>query len=252
MSRKSNAQIEAEAEARQAEIAEKATAQAMHMFQGVMAEMMSKIAGAPRPEGAASTPDADRNLAESLTHAMLKASATPAKRASLVDPEEQAARDLAKKAMVELLIKLNAEKVMPIYRVTRKTYLAEMVIDPQFRDPATKQVVDQEINWRGVPNQAMTPVVREPRTDMEAKCIKAGEDVHALYRRYLGVPVFSQNAPSLWVTNGKEILRANPSPGLVPVAPMAPGEDPRRLGQSPGAQTVRILGKTADPAVVTP
>ncbi len=256
MARKSKAQIEAETLARQEEVSAKAKAEAMEMFSGFMAKFMEQInesRGAAGPAAAPADGSSDRKLAENLAHAMMTASATPQKRAALVAPEEQARRDTARQLLIDTIVANNAKGIRPIYRVTRKTFLAETMVDPQFRDQQTKQMVDQEINWRGIPNQAMTPVTRVPNTGDEETAINAGKEIYSLYLHSIGpAPVVNRNAPSLWVTQGKELLRGNPTPAMPTLAGISPGDDPRRLGPTQGATTIRLLGKTAEPAVITP
>jgi hypothetical protein len=256
MARKSKAEIEADLLARQEEINATAEKRAMDLFSSFMTKFMQDIPAARIAAGSqAAVADAtgDRKLAESLAHAMMTASASPAKRAALVSPEERAARDAARKSMIDLIIANNATGVRPIYRVTRKTFLAETMVDPQFRDQNTKQMVDQEINWKGIPNQAMVPVTRVPNTANEEAAINAGKAVYDLYLHSIGnAPVINANTPSQWVTSGKELLRGNPTPAPSPLAGISPGDDPRRLGPQQGAQTIRLLGKTAEPAVITP
>lgn len=244
MARKSKAQIEAEFREKQAEINTRAEERATELFTGFMAKFMEQMGGARLTAGVAAAPadgESDRKLAASLAHAMIEASATPAKRAALITPEQRAEREIARKEMIDLIIANNAKGIVPVYRVTQKTFLAETLVDPQFRDPQTKQMVNQEINWRGIPNQAMAPV------DEHAKV------VHEAYLRSIGRNAgINQNTPSQWVTSGKELLRAGPVPASSPIPGQAPGGDPRRLGAMQGATTIRLLGSTAEPAVVTP
>jgi hypothetical protein len=256
MARKSKAQIEAETLARQEELNQASEKRAMDMFSGFMAKFMEQIGQARVATGGeapASAAEGDRKLADQLAHAMMTASATPSKRAALIAPEERAARDAARQQMIDIIVANNAKGLVPIYRVTRKTFLAETMVDPQFRDPQSKQMVDQEINYRGIPNQAMTPITRPPNTESEEARFAAGKLVYDMYLRSIGnQPVINANMPSQWVTSGKELLRGNPAPAPSPLAQIAPGDDPRRLGPQQGATTVRLLGKTAEPAVITP
>lgn len=255
MARKSKAQIEQEALARQQEISDKAKTEAMEMFTGFMTKFMeqmgaSRLAAGPAAVGSDGT--ADRTLAESLAHAMMVASATPQKRAALIDPVEREAREKARKDLYDLVIDNHAKGVVPIYRVTRKTFLAEMLVDPEYVDPVSKRRLPREVNWRGIPNQAMLPVSRKSVSAEDAIGIEAGTKVYDLYRRSIGAaPVINANQASGWVTSGKELLRASPDTEAASAPNVAPGLDPAKMSQMPGTQTVRLLGKTADPAVVS-
>lgn len=258
MARKSRAAIEAETLAKAEEISSRAKAEAMEMFTSFTAKFMEQIAGARSAvsvEGAApsaANPNADRTLAENLAHAMLQATGTPAKRAAMLTPEEKADRESAWNEMVGVLTELHARAVVPIYRVTQETFLGETMIYRQWQDPVTKQMRDQELNWPGIPNQAMVPMPVAGR-EADRVQLEAGQKVYELYLRWIGHdPGVNRNAPLPFVVDGKAILRGNATAPAPVAAASAPGFDPRRLGTATGVQSIPILGTVAAPAVVTP
>lgn len=256
MARKSKAEIEADVLAKQEEISAKAKAEAMEMFSSLAAKLLGEIgvARVAAGDGAApGNPGADRALAGELAHAMMTASATPQKRALLLTPEQKADRELAQKELYALLMENQAKGIVPIYQVTRQTFIAETMVYPEWRDPTTKQMRPQELNWPGIPNQAMAPLEVGAR-DSERVQIESGQKIHALYQRMIGHnPGINANRPTPFVVQGKDILRGNGVPSAPPpTAATAPGFDPRRLGQAQGVTTIPILGTVASPAVVTP
>lgn len=257
MARKSRAEIEAETLAKQQEIADKAKDQAMEMFTGFMTKFMEQMGTTRAALGEAAapaSPTADRALASELAHAMMSASATPQKRALLLTPEQVAERDGAGKELYALLIENHAKGIVPIFQVTRETFLNETMIYPGWRDPVTKAMKPQELNWPGYPNQAMIPIAVGAR-EHERVAIESGQKVYALYQRMIGHNAGAVNAnhPTPFLVDGKNILRGNATPMTPPPAEAtAPGFDPRRLGQSAGVTSIPILGTVAAPAVITP
>lgn len=256
MARKSAAEIKAAALAEADELNRASEARAMEMFTGFMTKFMEQMGTARVAAGdaaAPANPNADRALAENLAHAMMTASATPQKKALLLTPEQKAERELAQKELYALLMENQAKGIVPIYQVTRQTFIAETMVYPEWRDPTTKQMRPQELNWPGIPNQAMAPIEVGAREGNRIQ-IEAGQKVHALYLRMIGHnPGINANRPTPFVVQGKDILRGNGAPAAPPpTAATAPGFDPRRLGQAQGVTTIPILGTVASPAVVTP
>lgn len=259
MARKSaadiRAEVEAELTAKHEEITRRSEERAMQMFSSFVAEFTAKMGDARAAAGPAaviSDGASDRSLAQEMAHAMMMASATPERRATLVSPEERKAREEAREALVGLIIDNHAKGIVPAYKVTRKTFLAEMLVEPEYIHPTTKTRLSREVNWRGIPNQAMAVIIRPARDAADEQAIKAGAAVYALYQRSIGRVVLNANHASAWVTSGKELLRASPETEAASQPNFAPGLDPAKMSQMDGMQTVRLLGKTADPAVVAP
>lgn len=75
-----------------------------------------------------------------------------------VAPEIIEQRAKAREKMGHLIIKARAEGLMPSYKLRNKVYLDEVLVDPVYMDAATKTPKPTEIDWPGVPNEAMVPV----------------------------------------------------------------------------------------------
>ncbi len=126
---------------------------------------------------------------------------------------------------------------MPVWRVIDKTFLAEILIDPQYQDPKTKAMVDQEINWAGVPNQSLLPL-----TD-------SAKEVHREYLLSISrKPIDESKLAAPWVMSAGKILRGRSGIERAGEQP-AMGIDPRRMGPAQ-QKTKAVLGSTAAPAVM--
>lgn len=80
-----------------------------------------------------------------------------------VAPEVLRARAEANDRMFQLIIECHAHGDIPAYRLKHKTYLpggreGERLVDPVWVNPATHMHEPTEIDWPGVPNEAMVPI----------------------------------------------------------------------------------------------
>lgn len=264
MARKSNATIAEEAEAKVRSINEEAEKRVAAMLPGLMAGLLGELTKARAEAGPAAAPvtadsaTRDRSLLEGLAHAMSKA-ADPSNKRRILAPEIVQERALAREEMKRSILQFHAKGEVPIYRVLRATFLNETLIYPQFQNPVTKAMDDQEIDWPGVPNQAMEPA-NEP-----------AKVVHAHYLRSIGarpghvlmgfklegdniedrmVPVGELEAPL--VLAGKEIRRghAGAPRGSESSISDALSADPRRGNPAAKPRVEHVLGTTAQPAVI--
>ncbi len=264
MARKSKAEIEAEMLERQRQVKEEAQAMAKSMVQDMMpalfAELMKTRAElGPAAAAAPATAEArtaDRSLLEGLAHAMAKA-ADPANKRRILAPEIVQERALAREEMKRAILTHHAKGEVPIYQVVRTTFLNETLIHPQFHNPMTKAMDDTEIDWPGVPNQAMVPVS------------DSAKEIHAHYLKSIGaraghvlmgfklegdniadrmVPLHELGAPI--VLTGKEIRRGHPGAPRDMSISDSLSADPRRGNPAARPKTQSILGTTAPPAVI--
>ena len=72
-----------------------------------------------------------------------------------VAPQVIKARSDARERMMKLIV---AEGRVPQYELRNKVYLDEVLVDPIWIDPASKQQRATVIEWRAVPNDVMVPV----------------------------------------------------------------------------------------------
>lgn len=261
MARKSQAEVKAELEAeilsKQAEISKQAKTEAVEMVTAMIPAILEQFGVARAAAGTTAAPvdgNADRRLAENLAHAFAASSATPQKRSLMISPEQKADREAAGKELYALLVDNHAKGIVPIFQVTKQTFLNETMVYPEWMDQQTKTMRPQEIDWPGYPNQAMAPIAVGARENERVQ-IEMGQRVHALYLRMIGhnVGAVNMNGPTPFVVDGKTILRGNGAPAAAPPTPaIAPGFDPRRLGQTAGVKTIPVLGTVAEPATVTP
>ena len=265
MARKSNAALKAEAEAKQREINEEAEKRVKDMLPGIVAGLFAELGKARADLGPAAAPvTADsqvttKSVLEGLAHAMAKAS-DPANRRRILPPEVVEERAMAREEMKRAILQYHAKGEVPIYKMLRASFLNETLIHPQFFNPATKAMEDQEIDWPGVPNQAMQPVSEAARI------------IHAHYLRSIGAraghvlmgfklegdniepsAVALDDLPAPLVLTGKEIRRghAGAPRGSEMSIHDALAADPRRGNASAKPNIERVLGTTAQPAVIS-
>lgn len=253
MARKSKEAILAEERARQDEINRQVEERMTDMMPGLMAkataeafaklsEQLTTARAGLGGDVAAVNRSADHSLLEGLAHAMAKA-ADPANKRRILPPEVVKERNEAREKVAALLLQNHAKGEVPVYKVVSKTFMGEMLIDPQYLDQQTKRMRDQEVNWPGWPSTALLPIS------------ESAHEVMALYLQSIGRKAVDQTKlPAPWVMSGGKILRGRA--GADPEAPISSpmGMDPRRHGDRGGQkqETINILGKTAAPAVVGP
>lgn len=249
MARKSKAEILAEERALAAEIEKRTEDRVAGMLPDLMAkataaafdQLSSKLAAARAEAGAPVTQEtrtADAALLEGLAHAMAKAS-DPGNKRRIIAPEILKERAASREEMMKLIIDNHARKEVPIYLVIEKTFLAETLIDPQFQEPVTRKMVNQEINWPGVPNSALAPIS------------DSAKEIHTLYLKSIGKkPRDLTKVAAPWVMSAGKILRGRLG-AEGPAENPSMGTDPRRLGDRQ-QKTVNVLGSTAAPAVLGP
>ncbi len=210
---------------------------------GELAAMLSASRESAGTSDKASSADSHM-ISELVTHLAKLTNKDMAK--IIVSPEEMAKRDSARNEMMRLIIDAHAKGEMPVYRLVRKTYLSEVKIEPQVRNPATKMMEDQLINWNNVPNEAM-----KPHNEVAAK-------IYEQFMIYIGGQSLIKNMAPSFVLNGKEIFHIRPvDPAETGYQPL----DPRKMGGfAPGVpafateqqkDTVRVLGTIAPAAKVS-
>jgi hypothetical protein len=204
---------------------------------------LSAIRGAPAGD--------DKAFAEGLAMAIaaLTDQGTGRKR---VAPEIVEQRSKARTRMAELLIAAKAENRIPSYRLTNKVYLDEVLVDPIYIDPASKSQKPTEIDWPGVPSEAMIPINDVAREIHAAFCLSIGS---VAKEHLIAEKPFAVTANGLVVKSGGLALRPASVLGMNPEAQQqATGEGLRIKGRGTGIpgehKEVRVLGTVAAPARV--
>ncbi len=210
---------------------------------GELAAMLQASREAAGTTDKASSSDSSM-ISELVTHLARLTNKDMAK--IIVSPEEMAKRDAARNEMIRLIIDAQAEGKMPVYRMVRKAYLAEIKVEPQVRNAATKVMEDRLIDWPNIPNEAM-----KPHNAVAAK-------IYEQFMIYIGGQSLIKNAAPSFVQNGKEIFHIRPvDPAETGYQPL----DPRKMGGfAPGVpqfaseaqkSAVRVLGTIAPAAKVS-
>jgi hypothetical protein len=264
MARKSNAQIQREADARAMEISTLAEEKVKALLPSIVAGLtveLAKMRGDLGPAAAPLTAGSKTETAallEGLAHAMSKA-ADPGNKRRILAPEIVQERALAREEMKRSILKHHAAGVVPVYRVIRPTFLNDTLIDPQYADPVSKAMLDQEVDWAGVPNQAMLPM-NDAAQEIFAFYLKTigakpghvisgfkieGGEVQDAYTAHNDL-----DAPMVLTGKG-EIRRGHAGVvGAVAVSD-ALAADPRRMSPAAKPMTQNVLGTRAQPAVIS-
>lgn len=245
MARKSNAQMRAEAEAEAAAraeaIAKGVEERIQSLIPSIVAAAVTQIGNLRGAEGSPVSASAESH--DALAHAIARA-ADPANTRNIIAPEELKKRESARIEMLDMLAtyheayRAGDENAMPVYKVIRKVVFAETLIEPQYHDPVSKQMVDQEVNWPSIPNQALLPVN------------EAAQQIHSAFLRSIGeqpLDISKEAAP--WVLSANKIMRGRAGTERPEVQEAGPIDVRRSL---PGMKQTRqaVLGTLAAPAVI--
>jgi hypothetical protein len=157
MGRKSREQIEQEAAGRAAAMTQSPEFQAAVAVsvQAALADILPKLQGAHVAAGTAPQGDT-ADFANQLAMAISQLTDQGTGR-SRVAPEIMASRQKARERMINLLIEARAEGKTASYRLKNKIHLDERIIEPVWID-AHHTARPTEIDFPGVPNEAMTPI----------------------------------------------------------------------------------------------
>ena len=161
-----------------------------------------------------------------------------------VAPKILRQRAEARQLMTELIVEMRASGEKPVYRLRNKVYLDEQLIDPVWIGPDHTQR-PTEIEWLGVPNEAMIPVN------------KIAKQIHKAFQDSIGsVENAPQERPIAGVTAGGLVIKSG-SRAVRPIAVLDEhGAQPSsegglsvlHKGKSGQYKEVHVLGTVADPA----
>lgn len=150
-------------------------------------QIIAKLAGAREQAGTAAAGSSDAVFVDKLAMSIASLTHQGTGRGRPVAPDILAAREAAKDRMMALIVEARvafekAKKAgdedamtaaLPTYTLKNKVYLGEVQIDPVFVG-ADHRIKKTEIDWDGVPNEAMVPVN------------KIAKAIHAEYRGWIG------------------------------------------------------------------
>lgn len=143
-----------------------------------------------------------------------------------VAPEIMRARSQAAERMTSLILQARENRLVPSYKLKAKVYLDETIVDPMFIDPTSKRHRATEIDWPGVPSEAMIPLN------------EAAQEIYAAFLESIG------SVPKEVAQLGDQALRMTAG-GLVVKGAPRPQRDGLRLGDlpAPAGQGLRIKGR---------
>lgn len=203
-------------------------------------EIMESLGGLPKPQGG------DTGFAEALAMQLAALTSQGVGKKIPVAPEVLKIRAEAEEKMLGLLVAAREAQTPPTYILRAKIYVGDRLIEPKWVDPQTKSQRDTEIDWYGVPNEAMLPV-----NDVAKEVMFAYEMAHTMK------PKEALSAPNLrnggFIFDGKVVVRAGEPAQRVTNAPGAMSEvDGLRVkGRDLPGQYVQknIVGTIAAPAI---
>ena len=122
----------------------------------IKADILAQIASASRAP-TAPAPNTDHAFADMLAMAIAGLTDQGSGRKH-VAPQVIKARAEARERMMMLIVASRASGTLPTYELRNKVYLDEVLVDPIWIDPASKEQRATVIEWRSVPNDVMVPV----------------------------------------------------------------------------------------------
>jgi len=195
----------------------------------------------------------DVSFAEKLGLAIAQLSHQGTGRGKPVDPAILRARDEARARMTDLILEARKAGQVPLYELRNKVYLDETLVDPVYIDPASKEQRPTQIEWPGVPSEAMIPANDVAKAIHGAFSESIGV-VSIDHSKHLKPEVFGVTPGGLVVKGAGHALRPM-QVGNQSQAAESTGEGLKvhgpRGSQRPGQQkTIAVLGTVAAPARV--
>ncbi len=239
--RKSKEQIAAEKAAEDARI----NAMVEERFKLLGEQLQARLSGTAPAEA----PTAEGGVAKLLSDLVvnMERMIRPQDAKRVFSPDELRGMEQGREEMAREIIEAHARGDMPHYYLTRKVYIGEQKIEPQYRDPVTKEMKDRHINWPGVPNEGMVPVNA------------VAKRIHAAFTKSIAGKTPLRNTLSQFVLHGKEVFKGHDKHMEAPVAAprdslasvlsanVAGFTDPKKV-----QETLRVLGTVAQPATIMP
>lgn len=202
MGRKSREQIEQEAAEKTAAMTSSPEFQAAVSAQvsAALENLLPKLAEARATAGTAPE-TGDRTLMRELAMSLAELTNQGSGRVK-VSPEVLQKREAAREKMVNLIIEARAEKKVPTYHLVNKIFMNNRIIEPFWVHPSTKAVENTELDFWGIPNDAMVPVNDTAKTIFVAYRDSLGT-VHGI----TGVANILPGMDALGVTAGGLVIR---------------------------------------------
>lgn len=189
-------------------------------YQAALAQLVEDArallaADQPTPKPAAGYDD--QSLVSALALAVQMADQGYGRKTQRVPPDQLAARELARQRMIDLILAAREAGEIPVYQLKNKVYLDEVLVDPIYID-SNHIHRHEEIEWRGVPNEAMTPVNA------------IAERIYAEYRQMVGSVQSVAPDDRLSVTAGGLVVKHGAQRRSPEAPPTGDGEAYQGLG----------------------
>lgn len=255
MARRTNAEIEQAVEARLREIDEAAEKKFAQRLPGIITDIVSRVTAQVAATGGTGGPSQGEigTFANALGTTIARMSKPDGMR-TIVAPEVQAERDKAWTQMVDLLVKLKAASIWPIYYIKAPCFLNNMLVEPEWRDEGTKRMEATRIRWDREPNEAMVPDPNSQEALEVWRLYKLSKGTAAPTGNGMPPPPWIDGAANWIKVRGREGIMLGRGPAQIPEISAAESfalNDPRLPGQDGGQvrRTINVLGTEADPVV---
>ena len=205
----------------------------------VVAEVQRALKDA-RELASTSANSVDDNFAERLALAIASLNQQMPGAKKFVAPEVVQARKEAREKMTQRIIAARAANQAPRYALKNKVYLDEQIVDP-FWIGVDRQQHQTEIEWPGVPSEAMIPL-----NDV-------AKDIYALFQESIGTKTDFLDDRPLRMTAGGLVVHGAPRPTRQTGVRMGgdgkeEGGQGLRVAHRDGGRMLNVLGTVAPPA----
>lgn len=158
-----------------------------------------------------------------------------------VAPEILRSRQEARERMIKLLADARAQGKVPRYTLTAKVYLDEVLVDPMWIGVDRMQH-QTEIEWPGVPNEAMRPLQGDD----------LAQAIYVEFRAAIGSKTEFLDERPQRLTAGGLVVHGAPRPtrdtGMRQSGEVNPTHEGLRVPHRGGEKLINILGTVAPPA----
>lgn len=184
----------------------------------------------------------DRGFAEALAISIAELTDQGTGRGKKVSPEVIRFRAESRERMVNLIEQAKADGRMPSYRLLNKIYFDEVLVDPVWVNPVTKAPEATEVDWPGIPNEAMQPINEVAEEIFREFKNSIGNYAHPVKDEKMGI------TPGGLVVKGGAVQHRRELKIEPDFTPNEGGLSIKHKGKPGQYKEVRILGHVAAPA----
>jgi len=220
-------------------------------FKAMLAEEVKKVLVGLKGELGSDLSQENRRFAENLAMAFATLSEQGTGR-KYVAPEILRARTEARELMKDLIMQARRNGQVPSYRVIAKTLLDDQVVEPFWVD-SSHVAQHTEIDWPGVPNDAMQPINEVAKGIYQAFLDSIGSKAQSVSASGAVLDVPDAMQDGFGTTRNGLVVRGGAVPRRNRPGEASPPEHQEGLSlhhrNKPGRTVeTRVLGSVAEPA----